>query len=258
MLANRLFFRDEGKRPSLGRHTHLVLAFTVGTGCLIGANAASAAESIASEMQNRFPVAQIFIFLFLMLGPFKMIGTFWQITKQADAALTRRIALLATLFSSLALLIAAVLGDTIVKNFGIPLPVLGLSAGLILFLVAMLNILQQFAPPTSHSDGTAGLVATPVLKMAMTPLAFPTIVTPYGIATLIVFLALSPDLRSRLVIGAIVSAIMLLNLGVMLMTRRIMPVLGVLLPILGAVLGVVQVALGLQIIHNSLKALGVM
>jgi hypothetical protein len=30
------------------------------------------------------------------------------------------------------------------------------------------------------------------------------------------------------------------------------------LPILGAVLGVVQVALGLQIINNSLRALGVL
>ncbi len=49
---------------------------------------------------------------------------------------------------------------------------------------------------------------------------------------------------------------MLLNLIVMVMTRHILPVLGVLLPILGAVLGVVQVALGLQIVHNSLKAMG--
>ena len=94
--------------------------------------------------------------------------------------------------------------------------------------------------------------------MAMSPLAFPTIVTPYGIATLIVFLALSPDPQSRLTIGAIVLAIMLLNLIVMILTRHILPVLAVVLPILGAVLGVIQVALGLQIINNSLQALGVM
>jgi multiple antibiotic resistance protein len=94
--------------------------------------------------------------------------------------------------------------------------------------------------------------------MALMPLAFPTIVTPYGIAALVAFIGLSPDLETRLVIGAIVCAIMVLNLIVMLVSRHLMPVLGVLLPILGAVLGVVQVALGLQIINNSLKALGVL
>ena len=86
----------------------------------------------------------------------------------------------------------------------------------------------------------------------------PTIVTPYGIATLVVFLALSPDMHGQLTIGAIVLAIMLLNLIVMIMTRHILPVMGILLPILGAVLGIVQVSLGLQIINNSLRALGVL
>ena len=52
-------------------------------------------------------------------------------------------------------------------------------------------------------------------------------------------------------------AIMLLNLVVMLVTRYILPVLGVALPILGAVFGIVQVALGLQIMNNSLRALGI-
>jgi multiple antibiotic resistance protein len=91
--------------------------------------------------------------------------------------------------------------------------------------------------------------------MAMAPLAFPTIVTPYGISTLIVFLALSPDIQGQLIIGAILLAIMLLNLMAMLLARPILRFLGVFLQILGAVLGVVQVSLGLQIINSSLRML---
>ena len=94
------------------------------------------------------------------------------------------------------------------------------------------------------------------MNMALTPLAFPTIVTPYGIAALVVFVAICSDPPSRLTIGAIVLAITLLNLIVMIMTAYIRPLLGAALAILGAVLGVVQVALGLQIINNSLKVLG--
>ncbi len=39
----------------------------------------------------------------------------------------------------------------------------------------------------------------PTLNIALSPLAFPIIVTPYGIAAIIVFLALSPDLSSKLI-----------------------------------------------------------
>ena len=238
------------------RNKHLVAVLAVGFGYLLEAGIASAAEVVASPMQVKlYPIAQIFMLLLLMLGPFKIIGPFAKITKGAGAAFTYRIAMLSILYSSLALLVAAFLGESILSNYGIPLPVLALSGGIILFLVALQSVLQQFTP---HSEIAADAEPTPTMNMALTPLAFPTIVTPYGIAALVVFLALSPDLQTRLSIGAVVVAIMLLNLIVMILTRHIMPVLGIVLPILGAVLGVVQVALGLQIINRSLKALGVL
>jgi len=40
---------------------------------------------------------QIFTFLFLMLGPFKVVGPFAKITERADPRLARQIALRATL-----------------------------------------------------------------------------------------------------------------------------------------------------------------
>jgi multiple antibiotic resistance protein len=231
------------------------MALVVG---LMAAGAVRAAGAAAGEIVPRqFPVAQIFTFLFLMLGPFKIIGPFAQVTQGADATTTRHIALLATLFASLALLVAAFLGEYFLTSFGIPLPVLALSAGLILLLVALINILQQFLPHAAPAEPEA-MRRTPPLQLALSPLAFPTIVTPYGIATLVVFLALATEMQARLTVGAIVVAIMLLNLGVMLLTRHILPVLVVLLPILGAVLGVVQVALGLQIVHSSLRTLGML
>ena len=251
-------FKRMPRHPYAGWHTPLIVAFTVAFVYLLGAGIASAAETAAREalVQQR-PLAQIFTFLFLMLGPFKIIGPFSRITKGADAKFARRIALRATLFASLALLLAALLGDSILSNFGIPIPLLALTAGIILFLVALQNILQQFTPQP-HNEGIAGQAPTPTMSMAMTPLAFPTIVTPYGIAALVVFLAVSPDLQTQLSIGAIVLVIMLLNLIVMFLTPHIRPLLGTVLAILGAVLGVIQVALGLQIINVSLKALGVL
>jgi multiple antibiotic resistance protein len=204
--------------------------------------------SIGTASRTTFPIGKIFTVLFLMLGPFKIIGPFAAMTRGLDQKISRRIAFLATGFAAVALLFAAFLGGTILRRFGIPLPVLALSAGVILFLVALVNILQQFKPATPGDE----LIKVPVMAKASS-FAFPTIVTPYGIASLVVFLALSPDVSKRLAIGAIVLAILLINLISMLITQHVFRFLGIFLQILAAVLGIIQVALGLQIIYNSLR-----
>jgi len=189
--------------------------------------------------------------LFLMLGPFKIIGPFVKITMNADDMLTRRIAVRAILYSIVALALAAVLGEKILDRYGIPVPILTLSGGIIFFLIALLNIIRQFEPAESHKE-SAG---TPSLAAAINPLAFPIIVTPYGIAAVIVFITLSPDLKSKLTVGAIVVGIMVLNLFIMLFARRIIKPLTTILTILSAILGIIQVALGANIIYKSLTAL---
>ena len=97
----------------------------------------------------------------------------------------------------------------------------------------------------------------PNLRLALSPLPFPTIVTPYGIAAVIICMTLTPDLLTR---GAIVGALlglMLLNLVAMLFARPILEYLGMPLQIVGIVLGIIQVALGLQVLVIWLRGLGV-
>ena len=255
----RQFFSKNKERMGLSSPASFVMALIVGFICLIDTSSVLAADvATGQELMKQFPVAYVFTFLFLMLGPFKIIGPFAMITKGADVALTRKIALQAILFSSIALLVAAFIGEFILTRYGIPLPILALAGGIILFLVALHNTLKQFELPTSHSEVDANPTQTPTVKQALTPLAFPTIVTPYGIAATIVFLAFSPDLQGRLAIGVAVLVIMLLNFIVMINVRHIGPVWSITLAILGAVISVIQVALGLQIINNSLRALGVL
>ncbi len=246
MLPFRRMFREALRRPGVQLAAALVLLLAAGT--------ASAAEDAAIQLSDKqFPLAHIFTFLFLMLGPFKIIAPFTKLTAGADAALIRKTALRATLLASLGLLVAALIGQSVLGKYQIPIPVLALSAGIILFLVALQNVLQQYQATPAQVDA-GGKDATP-LASAMMPLAYPTIVTPYGIAAIIVFLGVSADLKSKLMIGVVVLGIMLLNLIVMLLARRLGTGFRIILPILGAVLGVIQVALGLQIIHNSLRLL---
>jgi len=194
---------------------------------------------------------QIFTLLFLMLGPFKILGPFAMVTKNADPVFARKIAVRAIFYSLVSLTIAAFLGEKILRSNGIPLPLLALSGGIILFLVALLNLIKQFEPAKAPQE----TVGNPSLQVALYPLAFPTIVTPYGIAAVIVFNTLSHDLNSKLTVGGIVVGIMALNLLVMLFAKLLFKPLAIILAILGAILGVIQVALGAKIIYNSLTAL---
>jgi len=195
------------------------------------------------------PIVQIATFLFLMLGPFKIIGPFAKLTAHASNKLINQIALRATLFASLSLLTASFLGEQVLNNFGIPVPILAMTGGLILFLVALINIISQYTPDDSKED-----YSVPTIRLAINPLAFPTIVTPYGLAAVIVFMAISPTNNDKLNIGIIVVGIMIINLLVMLVTRYMGKIFFLLLSILGSVLGVVQVALGLWILINQLKS----
>src|SRR5690606_11198441 len=92
-------------------------------------------------------------------------------------------------FASVSPVSAEPAGESIPRNHDIPIPILSLAGGLILFLVALLNVLQQFAPPTAPVANPQPLTTA----MAISPLAFPNIITPYGIAAVIVIPALCTD-----------------------------------------------------------------
>ncbi|MEH6836544.1 MULTISPECIES: MarC family protein [Falsihalocynthiibacter] len=223
--------------------------------CMMVTGAIAGVENTPTAPTIYFPMAHIFTFLILMLGPSKIIGPFVKLTAGAKPQLERRIALTATLFSGIALLIAGLLGELILRKHGVPLPVLALAGGIILFLVAIQDTIRQFSFEDMSSEHHSA--REPNIKLALAPLAFPIIVTPYGIAALIVFLSFAADIQSQLTIGGMVVVILLLNFVAMLFARKLMTSLGVALAIVGSVLSVVQVALGLQIIGNSFLALNV-
>lgn len=200
-----------------------------------------------------FGSRKMFFMLFLMLGPIKILVPFVAITRGWDAPNRSRMVGRAILFSAGALAIAGLLGRTMLENFEISLPVLAMTGGIILFLVALRTILQQSVTPF---DQTSGPDRPPDLKLALTPLAFPTIVTPYGIAAVIVFATLANDRQTEtLTVAAIVLLILALDWLAMMFAESILKWIGTSLQVLAVVLGVTQAALGLQIILHSFNLL---
>ncbi|MCF6159594.1 MAG: MarC family protein [wastewater metagenome] len=155
----------------------------------------------------------------------------------------------ATLISTIGCLVAAFMGQRILKSLYISIPAMLFAEGIILFLVALQMVMQMYSLP--HRSETTP--SAPALAMAVSPLSFPTIVTPYGIAILVILMTTAQDATRQ--VGII--ATMVLNLLMMLFAHRILKVIGVItLQILVSVLGVLQVALGIEIIIQTLIKMG--
>src|SRR5262249_2817560 len=200
-------------------------------------------------------LSQVFVFFFLMLGPIKIVGPYVRLTRALDDAARRHLAMRAFLISSVSTVIAAIIGHTVLQNWHVSLGALLLAGGVVLFLVALTQVLQQYAPsPEAIAAGDGPGHAADAARIA-----FPTVVTPYGIAVVIIVLATSPGLAYGIAVIAILLGVMVLNLLAMLYARQILGTIGIMpLQVLGAVLSVLQVALGVQMILWSLAMLGIL
>jgi ABC-type lipoprotein export system ATPase subunit len=137
----------------------------------------------------------------------------------------------------------------------ISVPVLAMTGGIILFLVALQTVLHQSESVIERPKEDSQVRD---LKLALTPLAFPTIVTPYGIAAVIVFATLaSGDRHAELTLAGIVLLILAMDWAAMLFAEVILRWVRTSLQVFAVVLGVTQIALGLQVILHSLSMIGV-
>jgi multiple antibiotic resistance protein len=196
----------------------------------------------------------VFVLLFITLGPLKLLGPFMQLTRDLDEARMRQLAVRAFVIALIAVVVGGFAGRILVENWQVSVAALTLAAGIMFFLVGLRLVLEQYQPV--HA-APAPLPEAPMA--AALRIAFPMVVTPYGIAALIALLVNSPEAARTAAILAILVGVMVLNLLAMLYVRRIMAGVAILiLQIVGAVLGVLQVALAVQIILRGLNDLGVL
>lgn len=198
--------------------------------------------------------AAIFMLLFITLGPLKLFGPFMQLTRDLDEAKLKQLAVRAFVLAVIAVVVGGFAGRILVEKWQISVAALTLATGIMFFLVGLSLVLAQYQPV--HA-APAPLPEAPMA--AALRIAFPMVVTPYGVAAVILLLVKSPDAARIVVILAILFGVMVLNLLSMLYVRRIMGgVIVLTLQIVGAVLGVLQVALAVQIILRGLRDLGVL
>lgn len=197
-------------------------------------------------------IGKMFTYFMVMLGPIKLLGPFVKISRGMDGPAARMLAVKGFGIACFAGLLAAILGKNILNSWGVSLPALLLAAGLVLLLVALKSVLSQYEPPAAIPVDTESAPK----YLALSPLAFPNIITPYGIAALILLDAAAPEEQTPLIIGVFL-AVMVINLVAMFSARAILKYGADILTILGAVLGVLQVALAIQMLLLAGRMLGI-
>ena len=221
---------------------------------LLGGSGAAAASDNPGSLS--LELGKIFTFFFLTLGPKNVIAPFARKTRALDAAGQRRVAWVATGISLLSVLVAATIGVRVLDSWGISSGALLIAAGVILFLVALDAIRDRYDPPARPDPPDPE--ARPARQLAF-EIAFPYIVSPYGVAVVILVLTTRPDVVSVVPILAMLAGIMLLNLVAMLNAGRIVrsTYLAPAMAVIGSVLAVLQAALGVQAILIGLRLSGV-
>jgi multiple antibiotic resistance protein len=199
---------------------------------------------------------EIFTIFFVTLGPLKILGPFVQRTHGLDDATVRRIAVRAFVIATIAVVAGGFVGRSLAANWRVSVPAMLIAAGIIFFIVALKQLLEQYEPAQAP-EGAAPLPASPTA--AAIRLLFPIVLTPYGIAAVIAILASSREAQRTEMIVALLVAVMVLNLLAMLFARKILVGFTmVILQVLGAVLGVLQLGLATQFVLSGLERLGVL
>ena len=134
----------------------------------------------------------VLVIFFVTLGPIKVIAAFAQLTSQLPDGERRALALRSTLIATAVGFLILFIGDNLRQNWQIASPDLLLTGGLLLLIGALEAVKNaQHAP-------APGAPPTSAKGLAMSPVTFPIIITPYGIVALLLFAAVAGDTRTFL------------------------------------------------------------
>jgi MarC family membrane protein len=205
-------------------------------------------------MENPELLIDIFLIIFIGMGPVKALLVYIGMTKDADRALQRRVAQKAIITATVVALLLLVAGAFFMRILHFTTSALTIAGGLILLILA-LNIVLS---PAKKEEPDAPLDEGALLSKAIYPLGIPLLLNPVGIVALTV---LSAETQSFLQVGAIALLVFLvaaIDFGVFLVSHRLDKFLThERILVLEKLLGILLAALAVQMVLNGLAELGI-
>lgn len=196
--------------------------------------------------------AFIFTIFMVTLGPIKTVPAFFAMTQGQAPAAARVLALKGTTVAMIVSLVIALVMTGVAASWRVSSEDLRLAGGILLFAAAREMVGQVNRPDAPPAP------AAPSKQLAITPLAVPMIVTPWGAVAILFFADLAyGDWQMLAVVVGILAFVMALNLIGMVLARQIIACVGTTtFRLLGWIFAVLQAGLAVDAIVTSLQNLG--
>ena len=197
-------------------------------------------------------ITPVFIFTIFMLtlGPIKTVPAFFALTQDQAPAAARALALKGTTAATAIALVIALVMTAVAASWRISADDLRLAGGILLF-AASRETIGQFNRPAPSPP------AVPHRHPALTPLAVPIIVTPWGVTAILFFAELAyGDVKMSAIVIGILALVMVLNLIGMLLAKQIIAGVGMItFHVVGWIFAVLQAGLAVDAVVTSLRNL---
>ncbi|MBL8579877.1 MAG: MarC family protein [Mesorhizobium sp.] len=193
--------------------------------------------------------------LFAIMNPFVALPIFLALTTASDVGTVRKLAIAATVAATVMCAVVAIAGGAILDFFGITINDFRLAGGLVLLLIG-LGMLNGTDSETHHRAPDQAAGSGQDSSIAFYPMAFPMIVGPGTIATILIFTSQANTAEQRIAVGAAIACV-LASVGVVLFLA---PLIGhymsqTLRVITTRLMGMILAAIAVGMMADGLKAL---
>jgi multiple antibiotic resistance protein len=201
---------------------------------------------------NTISLIEIFIALFIGMGPIKVLLVYIAMTEDMDKKVRRQVAKRTVLVAGSVGLGLFMIGAFLQAMLHFSIGSLTIFGGLILLVLALSMVIgSQKSSGADHGD-------TDPMSLATSPLAIPLMLNPVGVVILMVASVEVQDLGLGLVMIVMILVIMAINLVVLYGSDRIAKYLShATVELLERVLGILLGALAVELIVTGLATLGI-
>lgn len=199
-----------------------------------------------------------FVTLFVVIDPPGCAPIYAGLTKEADAAQQRSMAIRACLIAGAILLVFALFGEDLLGALHIELDSFRIAGGIMLFVIALDMVFEK---RTQRREARAEKVAaenalTPeVDDVSVFPMAMPMLAGPGAIASVMLLTAKADGLEQTLAVLAALLAVLVLTLLALIAASPLMRLFGARVEaVITRLLGVLLAALAAQYVIDGLRA----
>ncbi|HEY7974770.1 MAG TPA: MarC family protein [Ktedonobacterales bacterium] len=200
-------------------------------------------------------IIDLFVTMFIGMGPVKSLLIYLAATRDTDVKLQRLVARKTVLTATTVALVLLVAGSFLMRLLHFTTGSLTIAGGLILLLLALQMVMS---PPPAADKAAQPVGDKALLSMAVFPLALPLTLNPVGIVTLTVTSAEATSFGDIAILAVIVLVIALIDYAIFVTGHGLDHVLSPeRILVSEKVLGILLAALAVQLIYNGLADLGV-